>query len=219
MTNPGVNISTRMDQRSVEDWSAIRESIGQWQSLMPERIKALLLQLQEQAAGSGFSQLQHSLQTATRALRAGASEEMIVAALCHDIGTAISVENHSAIAAEILKPYVSPEVYEVVRAHQDFQRSHYDSTMGRDTKARRKYSSEKWFKLACRFSDEWDQTSFDPTYETLTIERFEPMIERVFRGTINNGNPRENMRRRLWKSAKHWIRRRIFREAYLLHNE
>jgi predicted HD phosphohydrolase len=213
MTNPVVTSSTRMDQRSVEDWSAVRDSIGQWQSLMPERIKAMLLQLEEQAAGSGFSQLQHSLQTATRALRAGASEELIVAALCHDLGTAISVENHSAIAAEILKPYVSSEVYEVVRAHQDFQRSHYDPTMGRDTEARKKYLSETWFKLACRFSDEWDQTSFDPTYDTLTIERFEPMIERVFRGTLDNGNTRANIRRRPWKSAKHWIRRRILREA------
>jgi predicted HD phosphohydrolase len=41
----------------------------------------MLLQLEAQAAGPGFSQLQHSLQIATRALRAGASEELILAAL------------------------------------------------------------------------------------------------------------------------------------------
>lgn len=101
----------RMDTAMKEDWIAISHATGQWQSLMPERIRAMLLQLQEQVGGLGVNQLQHSLQTATRALRAGASEELIVAALCHDLGTAISLENHSAIAAEILKPYVSLEVY------------------------------------------------------------------------------------------------------------
>ncbi|CAN5851772.1 hypothetical protein BH18ACI4_BH18ACI4_23140 [soil metagenome] len=88
-----------MDQWTIEDWGAIRQAVGQWQSLMPTRIKVMLWQLQEQAAGFGVNQFHHSLQTATRALRAGASEELIVAALCHDIGTAISIENHSAIAA------------------------------------------------------------------------------------------------------------------------
>jgi predicted HD phosphohydrolase len=45
----------------------------------------------------------------------------VFAALCHDVGKAISVPNHPAIAAEILKPYVRPEVYEMIRVHQDFQ--------------------------------------------------------------------------------------------------
>lgn len=198
-----------MDQATIEDWGAIRQAVGQWQSLMPERIKAMLLQLQEQAAGFGVSQLQHSLQTATRALRAGASEELIVAALCHDIGTAISFENHSAIAAEILKPYVSSEVYEIVRAHQDFQRSHYGPTMRRDTEARRKYVNKSWFKLACRFSDEWDQTSFDPNYDTLSLAHFEPMIERIFGPTRNGVPPSASTRRRGWKRVRHWIRGRM----------
>ena len=53
------------------------------------------------------------LQTATRAERAGADDEMIVASLCHDIGKVVSVANHPGIAAEILKPYVRSEVVEV----------------------------------------------------------------------------------------------------------
>ena len=30
------------------------------------------------------------------------------------------------------------------------------------------------------FTDEWDQTSFDPAYDTLPWEHFEPMIDRLF---------------------------------------
>ncbi|MGH9763425.1 MAG: HD domain-containing protein, partial [Blastocatellia bacterium] len=108
------------------------------------------------------------------------SEEMIVAALCHDIGKAISVMNHPAIAAEILRPYVSEETYEIVRTHQDFQGRHYYALMGKDPDARRQYVNEPWYEMACKFTDEWDQTSFDPAYDTLPLSHFEPMIARVF---------------------------------------
>jgi predicted HD phosphohydrolase len=212
-TSQGVTTSsvpvTRMDQATIEDWGAISETVDRWQSLVPERIRALLLQLQEQPAGFGVNQLQHSLQTATRALRAGASEEVIVAALCHDIGTAVSIENHSAIAAEILKPYVSPAVYDVVRSHQDFQRAHYGATTGRDVEARRQYLNKPWFALACRFSDEWDQTSFDPNYDSLSLDDFQPMIERVFGARRNLASSSASSRPAGWKRYRDWIIRRI----------
>jgi len=103
-----------MDQGKIEDWMAIGQAVTQRQASMPGIIKTMLLQLEEQVDGFAVNQLHHCLQTATRALREGAPEEMIVAALCHDIGKVISVENHPAIAAEILKPYVS---YENLRDH------------------------------------------------------------------------------------------------------
>jgi predicted HD phosphohydrolase len=171
---------TRMDQGKVEDWKAIGQAVAQRQSAMPTIIKAMLAQLEGQVDGFAVNQLEHGLQTATRAERDGASEEMIVAALCHDIGKAISVENHPAIAAEILKPYVSRETYEIIRTHQDFQGRHYYALMGKDPEARRQYADEPWFDLARRFTDEWDQTAFDPEYDTLPLAHFEPMIERVF---------------------------------------
>ena len=171
---------TRMDQGQIEDWMVIGQAVTHRQSGMPKIIKAMLLQLEEQVDGFAVNQLQHGLQTATRAARDGASEEMIVAALCHDIGKVISVENHPAIAAEILKPYVSRETYEIVRTHQDFQGRHYYALMGKDPEARSQYANEPWFEMACRFTDGWDQTAFDPEYDTLPLSHFEPMIERVF---------------------------------------
>ena len=171
---------TRMDQGKIEDWMVIGQAVTQRQASMPGIIKALLLHLKEQVDGFAVNQLQHCLQTATRALREGASEEMTVAALCHDIGKVISVENHAAIAAEILKPYVSHETYEIIRTHQDFQGRHYYALMGKDPDSRRQYESEPWYEMACVFTDGWDQTSFDPEYDTLSLSHFEPMIDRVF---------------------------------------
>lgn len=171
---------TRMDQSSVADWMAIGNEVAQRQAAMPAMIKGLLQQLAVQMDGFAIDQLQHCLQTATRAERAGASEEMIVAALCHDIGKAISVVNHPAIAAEILKPYVGTETYQIIRTHQDFQGKHYYALMGRDPDARQQYANEPWYEQARVFTDEWDQTSFDPAYDTLPLAHFEPMIDRVF---------------------------------------
>lgn len=105
---------------------------------------------------------------------------MVVAALCHDLGAVISVENHAGIAAEILRPYVAPEICEIVRTHQDFQRRHYHSSLGRDPRARVRYAWRSWYAEACRFSDQWDQVSLDPDYQTLPLAAFEPMIDRVF---------------------------------------
>src|SRR5438309_1324025 len=171
---------TRMDQGKIEDWMAIGQAVTIRQADMPAMIKSMLGKLEEQVDGFAVNQLQHGLQTATRAARDGAPEEMIVAALCHDIGKVISVENHPAIAAEILKPYVSWETYEIIRTHQDFQGRHYYALMGKDPEARGQYATEPWYELACVFTDGWDQTSFDPAYDTLPLSHFEPMIDRVF---------------------------------------
>ena len=171
---------TRMDQGAIEDWMVIAKAVDQRRAAMPRVIKTMLGQLEAQVDGFAVNQLEHCLQTATRALRAGAGEELIVAALCHDIGKVISIENHPAIAAEILKPYVSPETYEIVRTHQDFQGRHYYALLGKDPAAREQYADRPWFELAQQFTDEWDQTSFDPDYDTLPLSYFEPMIDSVF---------------------------------------
>lgn len=184
--------SIRMDLRTEEEWLAIQQSADCWQSHMPQRIKTMLLQLEEIVYGRDIDQLQHALQTATRALRDGASEELIIAALCHDIGNVLSSDNHAALSAEILKPYVSREVYELVHTHEIFQRRHYHPLFGKDPKARRRYINKPWFETASRFSDEWDQASFDPSYDTLPLEFFEPMIDRVFTQLKGEGGVHRN---------------------------
>ena len=97
---------TRMDEGKIEDWMVIRQSVSERQSTMPQIIKNLLLRLEEQVDGFAVNQLEHSLQTATRAVRAGASEELIVAALCHDIETDALAFGQSAHAGLLHRAHV-----------------------------------------------------------------------------------------------------------------
>jgi predicted HD phosphohydrolase len=174
-------VFTRMDGASVEDWAEIGRVTGAWQAGMPGRVMAMLLESRQLFENAAVNQLEHGLQTATRALRWGAPEELVVAALCHDMANVISVENHGPIVAEILKPYVSRDVYGILRTHQDFQGRYSNALFGKDPEERRRHRREPWYEMACRFSDEWDQASFDPAYDALPLEFFEPMIGRIFR--------------------------------------
>ena len=130
---------TRMDESTAEQWQVIMVDTIENQPRVAERVLGMLESLEEITDGFAVDQLVHSLQTATRAEEAGASDEVVVASLCHDIGKAVSVMNHPRIAAEILKPYVSAEIYHMIRAHQDFQGKHYYEYMGQDPNARDKY--------------------------------------------------------------------------------
>jgi predicted HD phosphohydrolase len=171
---------TRMDQSTAEQWAVIGRETAEHQSRVADRALELLRSLADITDGFAVDQLTHSLQTATRAERGGADPEMVFASLLHDIGKAISVPNHPEIAAAILKPYVRPEVHEVILAHQDFQGRHYYAHFGGDPDARAKYEGQPWFDLAAQFADDWDQTAFDPDYDTLSLEHFEPLVREMF---------------------------------------
>lgn len=171
---------TRMDESTAEQWSVIGQETGAHQPQVAEKVLDLLRECESLVLGFAVDQLTHCLQTATLAEKAGADEEWIVASLCHDIGKTVSVFNHDAIAAEMLKPYVREEIYLAIRHHQDFQGRHYYSHFGRDPEARHKYDGASWFDGAARFADEWDQIAFDPDAETYPLEHFEPMVRRVF---------------------------------------
>ncbi|HVE93931.1 MAG TPA: HD domain-containing protein [Acidimicrobiales bacterium] len=171
---------TRMDESNQEQWMQIIGASIESSGRTAGRVLGMLRSLEEIVDGFGVNQLVHCLQTATLAEKAGADEEMVVASLCHDIGKAVSVPNHGAIAAEILKPYVRPEVHSVIRTHQDFQGKHYYEHLGLDPNAREQYRDEPWFSMGEQFADEWDQIAFDPDGETYPLEHFEPAVRRVF---------------------------------------
>jgi predicted HD phosphohydrolase len=171
---------TRMDQSTAEEWARIGEETVKEQEKVAGHVLGLLRALEGMVAGFAVDQLEHSLQTASRAERGGEDEEMVVAALCHDVGKAISVPNHPGIAAEILRPYVRDEVYHVIRTHQDFQGRHYYQHFGGNPDARERYRGEPWFSLGERFADVYDQTAFDPDYDTLPLEHFAPLVRKTF---------------------------------------
>ena len=174
---------TRMDESTAEEWAEIGRQTFEHRDRVADRVLGMLRSLEEITDGFAVDQLVHSLQTATRAERAGADTEVVVASLCHDIGKAVSVPNHPEIAAAILKPYVRPEVHEMIRVHQDFQGRHYYAHFGGDPDAREQHREAldpEVFELAERFADDWDQTAFDPDYDSETLEHFEPLVREVF---------------------------------------
>jgi predicted HD phosphohydrolase len=171
---------TRMDESTREQWGFIAEETMKQQQNVPGEILGMLRRLEGLYAGFGVDQLHHVLQTATMARRANASDEIVLCALCHDMGKVISIANHGEIAASILKKVVSPEAYQVVRTHQDFQGRHYYEHFGQPSNLRDQYRAEPWFALAEQFTDEWDQAAFDPKYKVLPLAEFEPLVQQFF---------------------------------------
>lgn len=170
---------TRMDESTAEQWAVIGGETLKNQPRVAETFLSMLRQLSDITDGFATDQLTHSCQTATLAEEAGADDEMVFGALCHDIGKVISVFNHPAIAAEMIRPYVGTDVYMAILYHQDFQGRHYYEHFGKSPNERDKHVGQPWYDLAARFADEWDQIAFDPNRETLPLEHFEPLVRRV----------------------------------------
>jgi predicted HD phosphohydrolase len=171
---------TRMDRSTEGDWMTIARATLAVQTNVGATVLAMLRSFDTLHAGFGVSQLHHALQTATMAKRANANDDIVLAALCHDLGKYVSIANHAAIAAEILKPYVSEAAYRIVATHQDFQGKHYYEHFGKSTTLRARYVNEPWFRDAERFTDEWDQAAFDPNYPILPLGEFEPLVRQFF---------------------------------------
>lgn len=122
----------------------------------------------------------HSLQSATLAFEDGASEEMVVAALFHDVADEITPMNHAEGAATILKPYVSTKTYWIVKHHGVFQGVFFWHHIGKDQNARDRYKDHKWFDDCAYFCEHYDQCAFDPEFENKPLEFFMPMVKRIF---------------------------------------
>ncbi len=170
---------TRLDQGTRADWALLTEYETEFVRELPDRLLAALDNLKDSFAGFQISRYEHSVQTATRAYRDGADEEWVVAALLHDLGDELASENHSEFAAAILKPYVRPEIHWAVKYHGLFQSYYYAQFLGGDRNAREKFQEHPHYAAAKRFSDEWDMPAFDPTYDSLPVATFEPLVRRV----------------------------------------
>jgi len=169
-----------MKKGTKEDYLLLDKNEKDFAKKTAERILKFLSSLTETLEGYQVSRLEHSLQSATRALKAGESEEMIVAALLHDIGDELAPMNHSEYAAAILKPYVSEKTHWVVEKHGEFQAFYYAHHLGGNRNKRDKYKGHKYFDACVNFCEKYDQCSFDPNYESYPLERFEPMVRRIF---------------------------------------
>ena len=145
-----------------------------------DRIIKFMAGLNETLEGYQVSRLEHSLQSATKAFRNGESEEMVVAALLHDIGDELAPMNHSEYAAAILKPYVSEKTHWIIEKHGEFQAYYYAHHLGGNRNKRDKYKGHKYYQATVDFCEKYDQGSFDPNYKSLPLKYFEPIVKKIF---------------------------------------
>ena len=171
---------TQMKEGSKEDYELLSKFEKEFAEKLPDRILEALRNLGESMDGYQVSRLEHSLQSATRAERDGADEEMIVATLVHDIGDSLAPFNHSQLVASVLRPYVSEKVYWIMLHHGMFQEYYYAHHIGRDRNVRDQFKDHKYYQATVDFCEKWDQTSFDPEYESFPLEHFEPMVRNLF---------------------------------------
>ena len=106
-----------MKKGTREDYLLLDEHEKKFVEGTADRILKFMSTLTKTLEGYQVSRLEHSLQTATRALKEGASDEMIVAALLHDIGDELAPLNHAEYAAAVLKPYVSEKTHWIIANH------------------------------------------------------------------------------------------------------
>jgi predicted HD phosphohydrolase len=172
---------TQMKHGTREEYLFLQRLEHDYIRALPERLLAALDRLgKESLQGYKVSRLEHSLQAATRAEDDGADIETIVAALVHDLGDELAPENHSQLAAALLRPYVRAEVTWVVEMHGLFQMRYYAHHYGEDKDTYLAYRDHPWFDSCVRFCERYDQAAFDPDYPTRPLAHFEPMLREVF---------------------------------------
>jgi hypothetical protein len=144
-----------------------------------------------------FEEAQHTMQSATRALKNGLPERVVFACLLHDTGMAVQKADHGYVGAALYEPYVDERVSWAIRYHQalrffpdpsvgyEYPEMYYDlfgkdfvpePYIQRDYEYARKH---KWY-MDARLVTLNDEYSFDKSI-TLTIDPFIDMIGRNFK--------------------------------------
>jgi predicted HD phosphohydrolase len=170
-----------MRQSTQRDWALIGARVRAYNDGLPDRVLQHLRMLRGDDSGYAVSRLEHSLQTATRAQRDGRDQEYVVCALLHDIGDTLGCYNHADIAAAILEPFVTEQNLWLVRHHAIFQGYYFFEHFGLDKDMREQFRDHPWFDFAAEFCERYDQNSFDPAYDSMSLDEFEPMLRSVLR--------------------------------------
>lgn len=171
---------TRFDESTAEDWAGIMVCLHDTQALVPDRILEQLRLLSNDHGGFPVTRLEHCLQTATRAYRAGEDDEYVLCALIHDIGDNLAPFNHPEIAAAIVKPFVSEANHWMVEHHGIFQGYYFWHHIGLDRDTRERFRADPYFEYTEEFCAKYDQVAFDPDYASEPLEFFEPLIRERF---------------------------------------
>jgi predicted HD phosphohydrolase len=172
---------TRIQDGSPEEFATVMASLRTLTGNLPYRILEGLEQSADEGVGGyQVNRIQHVLQSATRAHRAGESTDYVVAALVHDIGDLMAPYSHGEIASAVIKPFVEPRLSWILKVHPIFTAYYYADFIGADKNARDRHRDNQWFDDAVYFVENYDENCFDPQYDSLPLEFFEPMVHEVF---------------------------------------
>ena len=169
-----------MKNGSKEDYLLLDKHEKKYIEGTADRLIKFMSGLSNTLEGYQITRLEHSLQTATRALNDKADEEMIVAALFHDIGDELAPLNHSEYAGTVLRPYVSEKTHWIIEKHGEFQMYYYAHHLGDNRNQRDKYKGHKYYKDTIDFCENWDQKSFDSNFKSMSLKEFEPFVKKIF---------------------------------------
>ena len=170
----------QMKDGTKEDYLLLEKHEKKYIEGTADRLIKFMSGLSNTLEGYQITRLEHSLQSATRALNDKANDEMVVATLLHDIGDELAPLNHSEYAAALLKPYVSEKTHWIIEKHGEFQMYYYAHHLGGNKNQRDKYKGHKYYKDTVDFCENWDQKSFDPNFKSLPLKNFESMVKKIF---------------------------------------
>lgn len=171
---------TAMADGTKADYELLDRMEARFCETLPDRLLAALRELDNSFSGYQISRYEHSLQSATRALRDGRDDEYVTMALLHDLGDALAPHTHSEFSGAVLRPFVRPELHFIASHHGAFQvyyyGQHYD---GLDRNLRDRWRDHEYYDACVEFCERYDQNCFDPGYESEPLETFEPIVRRV----------------------------------------
>jgi predicted HD phosphohydrolase len=170
---------TAMIDSTEADWQLIERASVTFNGELANRVIDHLQLLKGDCGGFSVDRLEHSLQSASLAYRDGKDEEYVVCALLHDLGDILASTNHAELAATILKPFVSEENWWLLQHHGIFQGYYFFHHLGLDRNMRDKFRDHPYFARTALFCARHDQNAFDPHYDTMPLEAFVPMVQRV----------------------------------------
>jgi predicted HD phosphohydrolase len=174
-------------EASAEDWETL-VAAGQ-RAYVEDAGEAFLqmLEAQRDNASHGWmvNNYQHSLQCATRALRAGEDDEFVITALFHDIAQDFYPYAHDRMSAALLAPYLGEENLWVVENHQVFQLA-FRTHSRFDIHACEKHSGHPYYERARYFCEHYDQNCFDPDYPHEPLETFAPIVKAHFAAVMRS---------------------------------
>jgi predicted HD phosphohydrolase len=170
---------TAMAHGTQEDWNKIVAATAAFNAGVATRVLDHLKSLAGDCGGFPVDRLEHSLQSASLAHRDGMDEEYVVCALMHDIGDILCSASHADLGATIMKPYVSEANYWMMAHHGIFQGYYFFHYLGLDRDMREQFRGHPHFERTAMFCARHDQNAFDPAYDTMPLEAYVPMVERV----------------------------------------